>query len=74
MWHLRVYVRGLSGLLEKVEEIIDSWIFSERNRAIAKRKLLDAITYEDLACEFGLSDRQIKRIIYKCEQIILRHV
>ena len=43
---------------------------AERNRAIAKRNLIDGIGFEKLAEEFGLSDRQVKRIVYKCEDRI----
>lgn len=56
------------------ERIINEWIFSERDRAIIRRRLFDAITYEKLAEEFGLSVTQIKRIIYKTEAVIIRHI
>lgn len=49
------------------ERLIDEWIFSERDRAILKRRLLDGITYERLANEFEMSVRQIKTIVYKSE-------
>lgn len=54
--------------------LIDEWIFSERDRAILKRRLLDGIIYEDLAEEFGLSVRQIKTICYKCTERIIKHL
>lgn len=54
--------------------IIDEWIFSERDRNLLKRRLLDGILYEDLADEFSLSVRQVKNIVYKGEQIIIRHI
>ena len=54
--------------------IIDEWIFSERDRKLLKRRLLDGILYEDLADEFSLSVRQVKNIVYKGEQIIIRHI
>ena len=31
----------------EVEHLIDEWIFSERDRAILKRRLLDGICYEE---------------------------
>lgn len=53
----------------EVEHLIDEWIFSERDRKILKRRLLDGITFEKLAEEFqdeyGLSVRQIKNIVRK---------
>lgn len=54
--------------------IIDEWIFSERDRKLLKRRLLDGILYEDLADEFSLSVRQVKNIVYKGEQTIIRHI
>lgn len=58
----------------QIEHLIDEWIFSERDRAIVKRRLLDGICYEPLAEEFDLSIKQIKRIVYKAQDTIYRHV
>ena len=58
----------------QVEHLIDEWIFSERDRKILKRRLLDGICYEPLAEEFGLSVRQIKTIVYKGEERIFSKV
>jgi hypothetical protein len=58
----------------QIEHLIDEWIFSERDRAIAKRRLLDGIYYEPLAEEFDLSVRQVKKIVYKAQDTIYRHV
>jgi Sigma-70, region 4. len=38
---------------------------AERNRAILKRRLIDGVTLERLAEEFGMSVTQIKDIIRK---------
>lgn len=53
-----------------LEFLIDEWIFSERDRKIFKRRLLDGITYECLAEEFDLSVRQIKNIVSSGEKRI----
>jgi DNA-directed RNA polymerase specialized sigma subunit len=45
------------------EKLIDEWIFSERDRKILKRRLLDGITHERIAEEFDMSVRQIKYIV-----------
>lgn len=50
------------------ECLIDDWIFSERDRAILKRRLLDGICFEPLAEEFDLSVRQVKAIVYKSQK------
>lgn len=52
--------------------LIDEHIHSERDRKILKRRLIDGICYEPLADEFGLTDRQIKSIVYKSINILIR--
>lgn len=54
--------------------LIDEWILNERDRNILKRRLLDGIHYEPLAEEFGMSVRQIKHIVYKSEQKLVKHL
>ena len=54
----------------QVAHLIDEWIFSERDRAILNRRLLDGICYEPLAEEFDMSVRQIKNIVYRGEKKI----
>jgi hypothetical protein len=58
----------------QIEYLIDEWILSERDRKIAKRRLLDGIHFEPLAEEFGLSVRQVKNIVYKCEFKVFKHI
>lgn len=54
----------------EISALIDEWIFSERDRNILKRRLLDGICYEPLAEEFDLSVRQIKEIVYKAQKAL----
>lgn len=58
----------------RLVHLIDEWIHSERDRAIMKRRLVDGIIYDDLAYEFNLSVKQIKRIVYKCQDKLFRHM
>ena len=58
----------------EIERLIDEWVYNERNRCILKRRLLDGITYERLADEFGLSVRQVKSIVYKSQTHLFRHM
>lgn len=54
----------------EIEELIYQHIIgrnAERNRAILSRRLLDGICYEPLAEEFDMSVRQVKNIVYKCQ-------
>lgn len=56
------------------ENLIDQWIFKERDRAILKRRLLDGICYEPLAEEFDLSVQQVKNIVYKATERLIKHL
>ena len=56
--------------VSETEKLINEWIFSERNRNILKRRMLDGITYERIAEEFDMSVSQIKRIVKECKKII----
>lgn len=58
----------------QIEEAIDEYIHSERDRKILKRRLIDGICYEPLAEEFDMSVRQIKNIVYKTEQKLFKHL
>ena len=54
--------------------LIDEWIFSERDRLVLKRRLLDGIVFEALAEEFSLSVSQVKRIAAKGMDELIKHL
>jgi DNA-directed RNA polymerase sigma subunit (sigma70/sigma32) len=56
------------------EKLIDQYVFSERDRAMLKRRLLDGITFEALAEEFYLSTVQTKKIVYKAIERLSKYV
>ena len=56
------------------ETLIDEWIFNERDRAILKRRLLDGICFEPLAEEFGLSVQQVKTVVYRATEKLIKHI
>ena len=61
----------------QIEAAINNWIIgrnAERNRMILKRRLLDGITFDRLAEEFDLSVRQVKNIVYQCEDKLYKHL
>lgn len=58
---------------EQVERLIELWIFSERDRRVMKRRLLDKIKFEPLAEEMDMSPRHVKRIVYHSMEILIRH-
>lgn len=58
----------------QIKALINEYIHSERDREILYKRLVDGLTYERLAELFGMSDRQIKTIVYKNEEILFRHL
>lgn len=56
------------------ENLIDEWVFSERDRAILKRNLLDGRTYEQIAEQFGMSSRQVARLIPKLQDKLFKRI
>lgn len=56
--------------IPELNELIDSWIFNERNRQILKARLINGKTYEQIGELFELSDSQVKRIISKGTETI----
>ena len=58
----------------ELSSAIDEWILNEKHRNILKRRLLDGICFEPLAEEFDMSVRQIKRIVYKSQEKLFRHI
>lgn len=60
--------------IPEVSGLIDNWIFSERDRKILKRRIIDGIGYEKLAEEFSLSVTQINTIVRKGTEILVKHI
>ena len=56
-----------------INAIIDDYIHSQRDRDLLKRRLIDGLTYEKLAEEFDMSVRQVKNIISKQQDKVLKH-
>lgn len=58
----------------RIREIIAEWIHSERDRRILERRLIDGVTFERLGEEFEMSDKQVKRIVYKLQEQVFKHL
>lgn len=58
----------------EISDAIDEWILNEKHRAVLRRRLIDGICYEPLAEEFDMSVTQIKRIVYKGQEKVFRHL
>lgn len=56
------------------ENLIDEWVFSERDRAMLKRNLLDGRTYEQIAEQFDMSTRQVARLIPKLQEKLFKRI
>lgn len=57
-----------------IEFLIEQYIHNEVHRKILKRRLLDHIKFDDLAEEFNYSVRQVKRIVYKNQDILYSRI
>lgn len=58
----------------QIRALIDEHIHSQRDRSILYRRLVDGICYEPLAEEFDLSVAQIRRIIYKGQNKLIKYL
>ena len=61
-------VEGIS--VEQRIFLIDQWIFNEKYRSLAKRKLIDGISFEQIASEYQLSVNQAKNIVNNAIEVI----
>lgn len=59
---------------QDIEFLIEQYIHDEVHRNILKRRLLDHVKFEALAIEFHYSVRQIKRIVYKNQDILYARI
>lgn len=60
--------------VSEIENLIEEWIFSERDRFILKRLLLDGISYEQVSEEVGLSTRYTKTVAANGLKTITDHL
>ena len=58
----------------RIREIIAEHIHSERDRRLLERRLIDGVTFESLGEEFDMSDRQVRRIVYKLQEQLFKHL
>jgi DNA-directed RNA polymerase specialized sigma24 family protein len=61
----------------QLEHLIDEWIIGKnsiRDKEILKLALLDGISQERIAEQFGLSTRQVQNIIYKTQERLFKHL
>ena len=54
--------------------LIEEYIHSERDRLLLVRRLIDGLSFSELEEEFFLSDKQLKRIVYKLQEELFKHL
>ncbi len=55
-------------------ELIDRWIFDEKDRIILKRKFLDNISLERISEDLDMSPRQVNRRFNKAKMQLFKHI
>lgn len=58
----------------RIRELIQEYVHSDRDRQILTRRLVDGVVFEKLAEEFDMSDKQIKRIVYKLQEQLFKRL
>ena len=58
----------------ELDNAISEWCLNERYREILRYRFLDGYTYEKIAELVDMSDRQIKRIVYRYGDVVLKHI
>jgi hypothetical protein len=58
----------------ELAHLIDEWVFNKRDREIMADKLLDGLTYDELADKFCLSPQRLKVIVKVNKDRILSHM
>lgn len=66
--------QGIAMSISEWEKLIDERLFSERDRYIMKRLLLDDAKYELISEEVGLSTRYTKAIASKSIKTLVEHI
>ena len=58
----------------RIRELIAEHIHSQRDREILSDRLIDGMTFEKLAEKHDMSDRQMRRIVYKLQECLFKHL
>ena len=77
-WHRQTENSEEKGMKEytnsQIIKLIDEHIHSDRDRQMLKSRLVDGLTFEQLAEKYDLSVRQVKRIVYKRQEVLFKHL
>lgn len=75
MKYTKHQIKGITK--SELESMIDENIIgfkAERNRQLMKRRLCDGLTFEELAEEADMSVRQVKKIVYDTQDMLMQKV
>ena len=61
-------------LNSRAEEAINECIHDAKHRAILKSRLIDGETFNELSIHYGMSSKQIGRIVDRLEDIVFAYV
>jgi hypothetical protein len=56
----------------EIEHCIDEYIHNKTHREMLKARFIDGMTFCELSYSFHLSERQVKKIVYKCGDQLLQ--
>lgn len=60
--------------ISEANRIIDDWIYNDVHRQYAKERFINGLTFPEISKRYGVSVRQLKRIVYDCKDRIERHL
>lgn len=58
----------------QIENLIYEWIFNKKHRDILIDRLLDGLTYQQIAEKYDISIQQAQNIIYKTQDKLFKHL
>lgn len=58
----------------QIKILIEDFVHSRRDRAILSARLIDGLTFEQIAELVEMSPRQVRTIVHKCESILFKHL
>lgn len=58
----------------QIVAIVNEYVHNKKHRDILMSKYIDGYTYEQLGEMYNLTDRQVKNIVYKYQDLFLKHL
>ena len=58
----------------QVTEIVNEYVHNKKHREMLLLKYIDGLTYEQIGEMYDLTDRQVKNIVYKYQDLFSRHL